>query len=58
LSYFFSVSFTADQLFYQQTIAAAFMTLVSVSLLLTAQLSFHYTGLFPSLKQRLKLASA
>lgn len=41
--------------FYQQTIAAAVMTLVSVSLLLTAQLSFHYTGLFPSLKQRLKL---
>jgi hypothetical protein len=55
LSCCFSDFFIADQLFYQQTIAAAFMTLVSVSLLLTAQLSFHYTGLFPSLKQRLKL---
>lgn len=32
------------------------MTLVSVSLLLIAQLSFQYTGIFPSLKQRLKLA--
>ncbi|MDE2431067.1 MAG: DUF3488 domain-containing protein, partial [Burkholderiales bacterium] len=41
--------------FYQQTIGTAFITLLAVSLLLTAQLSFHYTGTIPSLLQRLKL---
>lgn len=53
---FLSFFLLLTSFFYQQTIAAALMTLVSVSLLLTAQLSFQYTGIFPSLKQRLKLA--
>ena len=42
--------------FYQQSIFAAILTLTGVCLLLTAQLSFHYTGSSPPLRQRLKFA--
>jgi len=43
--------------FYQQTILAAILTLTGLCLLLTAQLSFHYTGVVPPLKQRLKFGA-
>ncbi|MFZ6846292.1 transglutaminase TgpA family protein [Undibacterium sp. RuTC16W] len=38
-----------------QTIGTAAMSLCALAALLTAQLSFHYTGVVPSLWQRLKL---
>lgn len=41
--------------FYSQTIAAAIMMVAAVVLMLTAQLSFQYTGAAPSLKRRLAL---
>ncbi|MBI3731775.1 MAG: DUF3488 domain-containing transglutaminase family protein [Burkholderiales bacterium] len=44
--------------FYQQTIFAAILTLTGLCLLLTAQLSFHYTGVVPPLLQRLKLGAS
>ncbi|MES2037173.1 MAG: DUF3488 and transglutaminase-like domain-containing protein [Pseudomonadota bacterium] len=44
--------------FYQQTIFAAILTLTGLCLLLTAQLSFHYTGVVPPLRQRLKLGAS
>ncbi|WP_423019332.1 transglutaminaseTgpA domain-containing protein [Undibacterium sp. Di27W] len=43
--------------FYQQTIFAAILTLTGLCLLLTAQLSFHYTGAVPPLWQRLKFGA-
>jgi len=43
--------------FYQQTILAAVLTLTGLCLLLTAQLSFHYTGVVPPLRQRLKFGA-
>ncbi|MFZ6745869.1 transglutaminase TgpA family protein [Undibacterium sp. JH2W] len=43
--------------FYQQTIFAAILTLTGLCLLLTAQLSFHYTGVVPPLWQRLKFGA-
>lgn len=42
--------------FYQQNIGSALQSLTGLSLLLTAQLSFQYTGLYPSLWQRFKLS--
>ncbi len=44
--------------FYQQTIFAAILTLTGLCLLLTAQLSFHYTGAVPPLLNRLKLGAS
>lgn len=44
--------------FYQQSIAAAAITLTGVCLLLTAQLSFHYVGEPPPFMQRLKLGAS
>ncbi|MFZ6758220.1 transglutaminase TgpA family protein [Undibacterium sp. Ji50W] len=44
--------------FYQQTIGTALITMLALCLLLTAQLSFHYTGVIPPLKQRLKLGAS
>ncbi|MFZ6657381.1 transglutaminase TgpA family protein [Undibacterium sp. TJN19] len=44
--------------FYQQTIGAAAISLLALVLLLTAQLSFHYTGVVPPLRQRLKLGAS
>ncbi|MCH8620979.1 DUF3488 and transglutaminase-like domain-containing protein [Undibacterium sp. TS12] len=44
--------------FYQQTIFAALISLTGICLLLTAQLSFHYTGIVPPFRQRLKLAGS
>lgn len=41
--------------FYSQTIAAAVMMVAAVVLMLTAQLSFQYTGKAPPLKRRLAL---
>lgn len=41
--------------FYQQGIGSAAFSLLTLSVLLTAQLSFQYTGLAPSLWRRLKL---
>ncbi|MCU6432688.1 DUF3488 and transglutaminase-like domain-containing protein [Undibacterium sp. Jales W-56] len=41
-----------------QTIGTAAMSLCTLAILLTAQLSFHYTGIVPSLWQRLKLGLA
>ncbi|HTD04254.1 DUF3488 and transglutaminase-like domain-containing protein [Undibacterium sp.] len=43
--------------FYSQTMGAAVWSIVTLVLLLTAQLSFHYTGTAPSLWQRLKLGA-
>lgn len=43
--------------FYSQTIASALLSIIGVVLLLTAQLSFQYTGVVPSLWQRLLLAA-
>ena len=43
--------------FYSQTIASAFMALAATATLLTAQLSFQYTGVIPSLWQRAKLGA-
>ena len=42
--------------FYSQTFSSAAMTLTAVVALLTAQLSFQYTGLMPSLWQRTKFS--
>jgi transglutaminase-like putative cysteine protease len=42
---------------YSQTIAAAIMMVMAVVLMLTAQLSFQYTGTAPPLTRRLKLAT-
>lgn len=44
--------------FYQQSIFAAMLTLTGLCLLLTAQLSFHYTGVVPPILQRLKLGAS
>ncbi len=41
--------------FYAQTITTALMTIVTVVAIMTAQLSFQYTGVQPRLKQRLRL---
>ena len=43
--------------FYSQTIGSALLSIIAVVLLLTAQLSFQYTGAIPSLWQRFKLAA-
>jgi len=43
--------------FYSQTIASALISAAAIVLLLTAQLSFQYTGKVPSLWQRLMLAT-
>ncbi|MES2071447.1 MAG: DUF3488 and transglutaminase-like domain-containing protein [Pseudomonadota bacterium] len=43
--------------FYSQSIGTAILSIAAVVLLLTAQLSFHYTGIVPSLWQRLKLGA-
>ncbi|MFZ6771465.1 transglutaminase TgpA family protein [Undibacterium sp. SXout7W] len=55
---FLSFFLLLTSFFYQQTIGAAMMTLLALSLLLTAQLSFQYTNLVPSLAQRLKLGAS
>lgn len=44
--------------FYSQTIVSALLTMCAVVLLLTAQISFQYTGAIPSLWQRAKLAAS
>ncbi len=40
--------------FYQQTIGVALLSLCAVGLLLSAQISFQYTGILPPLRQRLR----
>ena len=55
---FLSFFLLLTSFFYQQTIGAAIMTLLAITLLLTAQLSFQYTNLVPSLMQRLKLGAS
>ena len=52
---FLSFFLLLTSFFYSQTIASALLALVAIVTLLTAQLSFHYTGLVPSLWQRAKL---
>ena len=43
--------------FYSQTIGTALLMAAAVLMLLTAQVSFQYTGTVPPLKQRLRLAA-
>ena len=43
--------------FYSQTMGAAVLNVATIVLLLTAQLSFQYTGMVPPLRQRLKLGA-
>jgi protein-glutamine gamma-glutamyltransferase len=43
--------------FYSQSIGTALLTLVALIALLTTQLSFHYTGAVPPLKQRIKFSA-
>ena len=51
---FLSFFLLLSSFFYQQTIAAAAFALIATALLLTAQLSFQYTGLVPSLRKKFK----
>jgi len=44
--------------FYSQTMLSALLTVVAVITLLTAQISFQYTGHVPPLRRRLQLAAA
>ncbi|MEB0139567.1 MULTISPECIES: DUF3488 and transglutaminase-like domain-containing protein [unclassified Undibacterium] len=43
--------------FYQQSIAIAVLSLLALTLLLCAQMSFHYSVALPPLRQRLQLAA-
>ena len=52
---FLSFFLLLTSFFYQQTIISALVALLATSLLLTAQVSFQYTGLVPSLKQKGRL---
>lgn len=54
---FLSFFLMLTHFFYSQTIGTALLTIAAVILLLTAQLSFQYTGDAPPLKQRLALGS-
>ena len=53
---FLSFFLLLSSFFYQQTIFAAAFTLLATTLLLTAQLSFQYTGLVPTLRKKFKLS--
>ncbi|MDO8652006.1 MAG: DUF3488 and transglutaminase-like domain-containing protein [Undibacterium sp.] len=53
---FLSFFLLLTSFFYSQTIASAALAMAAVATLLTAQLSFQYTGVMPSLWQRAKLA--
>ncbi|GGC77879.1 transglutaminase family protein [Undibacterium terreum] len=44
--------------FYSQTMGTALLSAITIVVLLTAQLSFHYTGVVPPLRQRLKLGAS
>lgn len=50
---FLSFFLILTHFFYSQTIGTALLTIISVIMLLSAQLSFQYTGAAPPLKQRL-----
>lgn len=54
---FLSLFLMLTSFFYSQTIGAAIMAMAAVVLLLTAQLSFHYTGAAPPFTQRLALGA-
>lgn len=54
---FLSFFLMLTNFFYSQTIGAAVMMVTAVVLLLTAQLSFQYTGAAPPLKRRLALGA-
>ncbi|MBI3284310.1 MAG: DUF3488 domain-containing transglutaminase family protein [Burkholderiales bacterium] len=51
---FLSFFLLLTNFFYHQSIGSATLTLLALGCLLSAQLSFHYTGLLPPLRQRLK----
>ncbi|MFZ6688362.1 transglutaminaseTgpA domain-containing protein [Undibacterium sp. SXout11W] len=53
---FLSFFLLLSSFFYQQSIGAAALALLGTALLITAQLSFQYTNLVPSLGQKFKLA--
>lgn len=54
---FLSFFLQLTSFFYSQTMGAAVLNVATVVLLLTAQLSFHYTGVVPSLWHRLRLGA-
>lgn len=54
---FLSFFVLLSSFFYSQTIVSAAMALLATATLLTAQLSFQYTGVIPSLWQRAKLGA-
>jgi transglutaminase-like putative cysteine protease len=54
LSYFLLLS----NFLYSQTIATAAMLIATIIVLLTAQVSFQYTGVVPSLARRLRLSAS
>ena len=53
---FLSFFLLLSSFFYQQSMGAAALALLGTALLITAQLSFQYTNLVPSLGQKFKLA--
>ena len=54
---FLSFFLILSSFFYSQSIGMAVLTIVAVVAILTTQLSFHYTGTVPPLKQRLRLGA-
>ncbi|MFZ6863577.1 transglutaminaseTgpA domain-containing protein [Undibacterium sp. Ji67W] len=54
---FLSFFLLLSSFFYQQSIGAAALALLGTALLITAQLSFQYTTLVPSLTQKFKLTA-
>lgn len=54
---FISFFLLLSNFFYSQSIATALSMVLTIILLLTAQLSFQYTGSVPSLARRLRLAT-
>ena len=54
---FLSFFLVLTNFFYSQSIGTGIMMVASIIALLTAQLSFHYTGVVPPLRQRLALGA-
>jgi len=55
---FLSFFLILSSFFYSQSIGTALLTVATVVMILTTQISFQYTGSYPPLKQRLRLGAS